>query len=257
SLEAESAGARRPVDPHLLDPCQVARAEQAARDRIEAPNELVPEPQHGVVSVLAFFEHLGLAQVGEDKAQVEGGISQERRDGLLRPIEAVLSVEAHRQMLSRSGVPSRLRERAQGRVAGPGGRGQRPCPLRARDRDRQGRGARSARILDHAVEQRLSGPHSSRLPSPAMRGARAQSQLWAFAYLSVRRVLEFVVLLARSDDAKEIELLALRHEVVMLRRQVKRQSFEPADRALLAAYSRLLPRSRWVAFGVTPATLLG
>ena len=90
-----------------------------------------------------------------------------------------------------------------------------------------------------------------------MRGARTQSQLWAFVYLSVRRVLELVVLLARSDDAKEIELLALRHEVAMLRRQVKRQSFEPADRALLAAYSRLLPRSRWGAFGVTPATLLG
>ncbi len=89
-----------------------------------------------------------------------------------------------------------------------------------------------------------------------MRGARAQSQLWTFAYLSVRRVLEFVLLLARSDDAKEIELLALRHEVAMLRRQVKRQTFEPADRALLAALSRLLPRGRWGAFGVTPATLL-
>ena len=62
-----------------------------------------------------------------------------------------------------------------------------------------------------------------------MRAARAQSQLWAFAYLSVRRVLELVVLLVRSDDAKEIELLALRHEVALLRRQVKRQSFEPAD----------------------------
>jgi len=89
-----------------------------------------------------------------------------------------------------------------------------------------------------------------------MRGARPRSQLWAFAYLSLRRVLEFVVLLARSDDAKEIELIALRHEVAILRRQVKRQSFDPADRALLAALSRLLPRSRWGAFGVTPATLL-
>jgi len=91
---------------------------------------------------------------------------------------------------------------------------------------------------------------------PAMRSAWARSQLWAFAYLAVRRVLELVVLLVRSDDAKEIELLALRHEVAVLRRQVKRQSFEPADRSLLAAFSRLLPRSRWGTFGVTPSTLL-
>jgi len=89
-----------------------------------------------------------------------------------------------------------------------------------------------------------------------MRSARARSQLWAFAYLSVRRVLELVLLLARSDNAKEIELLALRHEVAVLRRQAKRQSFEPADRALLAVLSRLLPRSRWGIFGVTPSTLL-
>jgi hypothetical protein len=89
-----------------------------------------------------------------------------------------------------------------------------------------------------------------------MRNGRARNQLWAFAYLSIRHVFELVVLLARSDDVKEIELLALRHEVAMLRRQAKRQSFEPGDRALLAALSRLLPRSRWACFGVTPATLL-
>jgi putative transposase len=89
-----------------------------------------------------------------------------------------------------------------------------------------------------------------------MRGGRARGQLWAFAYLAVRRLFELVVLLARSDDAKEAELLALRHEVMVLRRQVKRRSFEPADRALLTALSRLLPRSRWASFGVTPATLL-
>jgi putative transposase len=90
-----------------------------------------------------------------------------------------------------------------------------------------------------------------------MRGTRTQSQLWTFVYLAVRQVLELLVLLARSDDAKEIELLALRHEVAVLRRQVSRQTFTPADRAFLASLSRLLPRSRWGAFGVTPATLLG
>ena len=47
---------------------------------------------------------------------------------------------------------------------------------------------------------------------------------------------------------QEIELLTLRHEVTVLQRLVKRQSFEAADRALLAALSRLLPRHRWNAF---------
>ena len=89
-----------------------------------------------------------------------------------------------------------------------------------------------------------------------MRGARTRNHLWAFVYLAVRHVLELLVLLAGSDDAKEIELLVLRHEVVILRRQVKRQSFAPADRAILAVLSRLLPRPRWRVFGVTPATML-
>ena len=51
-----------------------------------------------------------------------------------------------------------------------------------------------------------------------MRGTRVQSQLWAFVCLAVRHVLELLVLLARSDDANEIELLARRHEAAMLRR---------------------------------------
>lgn len=89
-----------------------------------------------------------------------------------------------------------------------------------------------------------------------MRDRRGRSQLWAFVYLAVRRLLELVIVLARSDDANKIELLALRHEVATLRRQVKRQSYEPADRAFLAALSGLLPRSRWGCFGVTPSTLL-
>jgi hypothetical protein len=62
--------------------------------------------------------------------------------------------------------------------------------------------------------------------------------------------------MTQTDDAKEIELLALRHEVAVLRRQVKRPCFDPADRAFLAALSRLLPRPFWSCFGVTPETLL-
>jgi hypothetical protein len=64
------------------------------------------------------------------------------------------------------------------------------------------------------------------------------------------------VLLGRSDAAKEIELLALRHEVGVLRRHIGRTRYEPADRTLLAALSRLFPRSSWHRFGVRPETLL-
>src|SRR5664280_550939 len=85
---------------------------------------------------------------------------------------------------------------------------------------------------------------------------RARGQLWAFVYLGLRLVLELLLLLFRREGSKEAELLALRHEVEVLRRQVGRRAYEPADRALLAALSRLLPRSSWGTFGVTPVTLL-
>ena len=75
-------------------------------------------------------------------------------------------------------------------------------------------------------------------------------------YVVVRRLLEFVVLLGRGDRAKELEILVLRHELSILRRQVSRPRFEPHDRLLLAAFSRMLPRRSWTAFSVRPETLL-
>ena len=66
-----------------------------------------------------------------------------------------------------------------------------------------------------------------------------------------------ILLCFRSRDGKEVEILVLRHELEVLRRQHMKPRVEPKDRALLAALSRLVPRQRWSAFLVTPATPLG
>jgi hypothetical protein len=89
-----------------------------------------------------------------------------------------------------------------------------------------------------------------------MRGNQARCQVWDFVYFALRRLFELVVLSLRAERSKEIEILALRHEVAILRRQMGRPAFQPADRALLAALSRLLPRSKWAFFSVTPGNLL-
>ena len=80
--------------------------------------------------------------------------------------------------------------------------------------------------------------------------------LWSFVYACVVRLVELVVWMFRSRDAKEVEILVLRHELGILRRQVRRPALWPADRALLAAFSRVLPRPRCRSFFVTPETLL-
>jgi hypothetical protein len=67
------------------------------------------------------------------------------------------------------------------------------------------------------------------------------------AYLTLCRSIQLLALLARSDAAKDLEILVLRHQLTVLRRQVQRPRLEPTDRALLAAISRVLPRSRWSA----------
>jgi putative transposase len=85
---------------------------------------------------------------------------------------------------------------------------------------------------------------------------RFRPQLWALVYLAIRRVLSLMVLVLRSNESREIEILVLRHELEILRRQQPRPRLESADRAWLAALSRYLPRKRWSAFSVRPETLL-
>jgi hypothetical protein len=78
-----------------------------------------------------------------------------------------------------------------------------------------------------------------------------------FVYWAVRRLLELFVLMARDERSKDIEILVLRHELQVLRRQVERPRLRGSDRALLAAFASVLPRERRGSFLVQPATLLG
>jgi putative transposase len=75
-------------------------------------------------------------------------------------------------------------------------------------------------------------------------------------YLVFCQLLGWLLLLARRSATKNAELLVLRHELPVLRRQTARPRMDWADRAVLAGLSRLLPRSLWQGRLVQPATLL-
>jgi hypothetical protein len=75
-------------------------------------------------------------------------------------------------------------------------------------------------------------------------------------YLVFVRLTGWIALLARSAASKDAELLVLRHEVAVLRRQNPKPKLDWADRAVLAALARLLPRPLRMNRLVTPETLL-
>ena len=78
----------------------------------------------------------------------------------------------------------------------------------------------------------------------------------SLCYVMLRWLLQLVALRVRSHEWKELEIVVLRHELAILRRQTRRPPITALDRLVLAAASRLLPRARWPSFIVTPATLL-
>jgi hypothetical protein len=76
------------------------------------------------------------------------------------------------------------------------------------------------------------------------------------AFVIVRRLLGLVGL-GPAPDAKDVEVAVLRHQLMVLRRQVARPRYTPTDRLVLASLAKLMPRGRWAVFLVTPATCFG
>jgi hypothetical protein len=80
--------------------------------------------------------------------------------------------------------------------------------------------------------------------------------LFRLVYLAVSRLFAWLALLSRSGASKDVEILVLRHDVAILRREVARPKPDWADRAVIAALRRLLPRRLRLHRIVTPGTLL-
>jgi hypothetical protein len=78
----------------------------------------------------------------------------------------------------------------------------------------------------------------------------------SLAYRLLVTVLSWLALLARSSASKDAEILALRHEVAVLRRANPRPRMSWTDRAVLAALSRIMPKALRAHRIVTPGTLL-
>jgi len=79
----------------------------------------------------------------------------------------------------------------------------------------------------------------------------------SFLYRLIRRVIEVVRVHRMDAAAKDAEILVLRHQLAVLRRQVARPRFSWSDRALVALVSGLVPREHWSSFLVSPKTILG
>ena len=80
--------------------------------------------------------------------------------------------------------------------------------------------------------------------------------LFALLYFALRRFFWLMSVSESSDVSKDIEILVLRHQLRVLGRRAGRLRLRRLDRVFLAAASRVLPRSSWSSFMITPQTLL-
>src|SRR5664280_1364737 len=106
---------------------------------------------------------------------------------------------------------------------------------------------------------KLADARGGRKPRFMLRSARYDRLMWSLVYLLMRTLVAFMIgtrKRGRDEHAKDLEILVLRHQLRVLQRTAGRPQLRIVDRVLLVAASRVLSRGRWVAFLVTPATLL-
>ncbi len=85
----------------------------------------------------------------------------------------------------------------------------------------------------------------------------ALSFLYLLIHLLIRQVVEVLRVPRMDAAAKNAEILVLRHQLAVLRRQVARPRLTWCDRALISLLASLVPRELWGSFLVTPQTILG
>ena len=104
----------------------------------------------------------------------------------------------------------------------------------------------------------VKGPFMGRTGLDQGERPRQSSPVMFFSllYRVVRRALELLRLRGADSFAKEAEILVLRHQLAVLRRQVKRPRFTWTDRALIVLLAQLIPRDRWLSFLISPKTIL-
>ena len=107
----------------------------------------------------------------------------------------------------------------------------------------------------YRCRERHPWPATSTL-TPELRRGEHPAVTLSFLYRAFCRALQLIRLIYRGDTDLAVEVVMLRHEVAVLRRQVYRPALQPADRAVLSGLARMLPRRRLGRFFVQPATLL-